>query len=144
MNLQEIYLFSLYRLKSLILHNLYLIQPFAENSMYNSNKNDRYLFFILVYSIEHLRSIWLEDCLNIHFLLSVIDKQHLKVLYLSLHQQFYIYILLQNVILRRSTCDRAILTSFFDQLDSLHYLDIASLQSNTFSILVLYTSIFSS
>jgi len=63
-------------------------------------------------------------------------------LYLSLYKQFYTYILLQNVVLRRSTCDRAILTSFFDQLNTLHYLDIASLQSNYIFNFYLYTFLF--
>ncbi|CAF2143544.1 unnamed protein product [Rotaria magnacalcarata] len=84
-------------LKSLILHNLNFIQAFPEN----------------VYFIEHLRSIWLEDCLNVHFLLDAIDKQSIK-----------------NVIVRRSTCDRTILTTFIDRLDTLHYLDLSSLQIN--------------
>ncbi|CAF3175931.1 unnamed protein product [Rotaria sp. Silwood2] len=82
-------------LKSLTLHNLHLIQVFPEN----------------IYFIERLKSIWFENCINIHFLLSSIAKQSLK-----------------NVILRHSTCDRAILTTFLDQLDTLRYLDLTSLQ----------------
>ncbi|CAF3778006.1 unnamed protein product [Rotaria magnacalcarata] len=35
-----------------------------------------------------------------------------------------------NVIVRRSTCDRTILTTFIDRLDTLHYLDLSSLQIN--------------
>ncbi|CAF1190619.1 unnamed protein product [Rotaria sordida] len=82
-------------LKSLTLDNLYLIQGLPDN----------------IYFIERLRSIWFENCTNVHFLLSPIAKQSLK-----------------NVILRRSTCDHAILTSFFDQLNTLRYLDLTSLQ----------------
>ncbi|CAF3420457.1 unnamed protein product [Rotaria socialis] len=86
-----------YRLKSLILHNLNVIQAFPDN----------------VYFIEHLRSIWLEDCINVHFLLGAIDTRSIK-----------------NVIVRRSTCDRTILTTFIGRLDTLHYLDLSSLQIN--------------
>ncbi|CAF1591329.1 unnamed protein product [Rotaria sp. Silwood1] len=67
--------------------------------------------FILVYFIERLQSIWFENCINIHFLLSSIDKQSLK-----------------NVIIRHSTCDYIILKNFLDQLDTVRYLDLASLQ----------------
>ncbi|UJR32027.1 hypothetical protein I4U23_019495 [Adineta vaga] len=88
-------LFKLRRLKSLTLHNLYLIHAFPEDS----------------YSIDQLRSIWFENCVNIHFLLSAIDKQYLK-----------------TIVIRHSTCDRNSLTTFLDQLETLHYLDLASLQ----------------
>ncbi|CAF3820386.1 unnamed protein product [Rotaria sp. Silwood1] len=67
--------------------------------------------FILVYFIERLQSIWFENCINIHFLLSSIDKQSLK-----------------NIIIRHSTCDYIILKNFLDQLDTVRYLDLASLQ----------------
>ncbi|CAF1143032.1 unnamed protein product [Adineta ricciae] len=82
-------------LKSLTLHNLYLIQSFPENN----------------YAINRLRSIWFENCVNIHFLLSAIDKQYLK-----------------TIVVRQSTCDRAVLTTFLDQLETLHYLDLTSLE----------------
>jgi len=110
--------------------------------MYNSKKIIGIFLVISGYFIEHLRSIWLEDCTNIHFLLSAIDKQHLKVLYFNHNQKFYNYILFQNIVLRRSTCDRTILTNFFDQFDTLHYLDLASLQSHTFSISKKYLILF--
>ncbi|CAF0880906.1 unnamed protein product [Adineta ricciae] len=88
-------LLKLKNLKSLTLHNLYLIQSFPENN----------------YAINRLRSIWFENCVNIHFLLSAIDKQYLK-----------------TIVVRQSTCDRAVLTTFLDQLETLHYLDLTSLE----------------
>jgi hypothetical protein len=54
----------------------------------------------------------------------------------KLNRYFCVHILFQNVVLRRSTCDRTILTSFFDQLDTLHYLDLASLQSTILESIV--------